>query len=391
MSNEYLLNKVESLLGKHFIEYMDKHGGFYVAGGCLTSLSTNKEVNDIDIYFPDRKSLTAAIQWMQDDGAWCCFISEKSITYTCGGITYQFIYYDFYEKPEDIFNHFDFTINMCAYSSLTKEIVQHNNFMMHNAQRHLSFNPDTKFPIISALRVDKYQQRGYKIPRNEFVKIMLAVNKLEINSWQEFKNQCGNLYGLNYINDETIKDKSFSLDNAFEVIANTSFEGNSIVEFKVDPRIVDVVVSGEELEYINVNGKCIAILEHEDVEVLDDLLASGNIPCKEVSLKDHLGEYLYKWVRKDLCSHAHNSFQYKLNEECEASRYGWGNGDPVLWMLTKDKLLTGGCYSGQGVILKCKYEVEDVTNIQGDDVLITKVTPVEVLTEEDFRLENNIK
>jgi hypothetical protein len=275
---------------------------------------------------------------------------------------------------------------MCAYSSLTKEIVQHEDFMMHNAQRHLSFNPNTKFPIISALRVDKYQQRGYKIPRNEFVNIMLAVNNLEITSWKEFKNQCGNLYGLNYINDKTIKDKPFSLESALDVIANTTFDGKTLIEYTIDPRVVDVAVSGEELEYVEINGRQIAILEHDYVEILDDLLSSGNLPCKQVKLEDYVGEYVYKWVREDLCSHAQPSFKYKLNEVCAAvKRYGWESHVPVLWMLSEDKLLNGGFYHGKGVVLKCKYDPNDINDLKGDDILITKVTPVEVLTEEEFK------
>lgn len=384
--SKYLINKIESLVDKSFISHMNENGGFYLAGGCLTSLATNKDVNDLDMYFPSRGSLVAAIQWMQDSSAWCCFLSEKSITYTKGGLTYQFIYYNFYETAEDIFMEFDYTINMCAYSSITQSIIQHEDFMMHNAQRHLSFNPKTRFPIISALRVSKYLTRGYTIPRNEFVKIMLAVNKLEITSWKEFKNQCGNLYGLNYISDEVIRDKEFSIDTAFEVIENTSFEEKSIVEFKIDPRIVDVVVSGKEIEYVNFNGKLLATIDHDNIDIIDDLIKSGNIPCKEVSVKEYIGEFLYKWVRTDLGSHAYPDFKYTLNKECVAVPKGsYSRGAPQLWMLPKDKLLHGGCYRGKGVILKCEYNEEDIIDIAGSDVLISKVTPVEIVTEEHFK------
>jgi hypothetical protein len=38
--------------------------------------------------------------------------------------------------------------------------VLHEDFLKHNSQRILKFNPTTDFPIISALRVQKYEDKG---------------------------------------------------------------------------------------------------------------------------------------------------------------------------------------------------------------------------------------
>lgn len=384
--SDYIVKKIKNILPESLIEVVNKEGGFYVAGGCITSIATNKEVNDIDMYFPSRKALVAAIRWMQEDTAWCCFISDKSITYTRGCQSYQFIYYDFYEYANDIWKHFDFTINMATYSTLGNCIVQQKDFLLHNSQRHLSFNPDTKFPILSALRIQKYEQRGYKIPRNEFVKIMLAINKLEINNWDDFKTQCGNLYGLNYIRDVDLKNKEFSIEAGLDIIQNTSFEtGNSLDEYKVDPRIVDVIVSGETLEYVKFKDKIHVTLDHDWVDIIEDQMLDNLTNMKEISLKEYCGEYLYKWVDEDLRSHYDSSFQYELGKEAVAQGLTrWINREPCLYMLTKDNILTGGCYKDKGIILKCEYEEKNIVSLDDSDILISKVIPVAVMTKEDF-------
>ena len=92
------------------------------------------------------------------------------------------IYYDYYETAEDIFKHFDYTINMAAYNLNTGEFSCHECFMLHNSQRVLQFNTGTRFPIISALRVQKYKERGYNISRKEFMKLLLSINKLNNGS-----------------------------------------------------------------------------------------------------------------------------------------------------------------------------------------------------------------
>lgn len=378
---DYIKNKLTLLLDKQFVEVINEKGGFYIAGGALTSLATNKEINDLDFYFPNRAALTEAIVMMREMEAHCSFISDKSITYSFkDGPNHQFIYYDFYRNPQEIFSHFDFTICMAAYSSLSDKITYHENFLLHNSQRHLSFNPHTKFPILSALRVQKYEKRGYKIPRNEFVKILLAVKKCEIATWQEFKNQCGQLYGFNFIDNKNIPDEEFSIDAAFDVISKSDFDANSIGEFVIDPRVVDVIVSGEKVKYIKMDDKII-VSNFDDLDgMVSELIKSGNIDCEEISLKDHLGSHLYKWVKSDLSSYYDSDFQYKLGEEAIAKGRAFHKSDKNSLWLARHKDIKDAKYmnNGDSVLLKCEYKEEDFIGFDGIYILMEKVTPIAV-------------
>lgn len=102
-----------------------------------------------------------------------------------------------------------------------------------------------------------------------------------------------------------------------------------------------------------------------------------------VSLREYLGDYIYKWVDDNLCSHYDSSFQYKLNEEVvveenKSSRWGFQTGSGYLWMVRKENLLYA-TYSQRGKILECEWKEEDIEGISGRDIHIKKVFPVRVI------------
>ena len=386
----YVKERIENYFPSWLIKAVNKKGGFFVSGGAITSLVTRKEINDLDLYFVNKESLCEFIRCAREEGWWCSFVSEKSINYVNkDGDKLQCIYYDYFDSPEDIWKDYDFTINMSSWSSVTGEMSYHEDFFLHNSQRYLSFNPNTKFAWISALRVQKYKERGYYIPKNQFLKIIITCSQVEVNSWEDFKSHCGQLYGLNYLSDDMLKGREFSIENALDLIDNVSFEGNSLQEFKIDPRIVDVVLEGKPVEYVEFNGKVKCVQDLDDYGMIEDLINTGNIQSKEVDLKGYIGEYVYKWVDENLCSHYTPSFKYTVGEEVVAKRnmglFGCGGyNKPVMWFLREEDVLTHGTYRGRGVILKCKYCVEDVVDLQDTDILLNKVVPVEVITQKEF-------
>src|SRR5690606_25449462 len=99
----------------------------------------------------------------------------------------------------------------------------------HNSQRYLKYNPSTAFPIISVLRSNKYRDKGYNISRPEMIRIAFSCQKLEINSWEDFRKHVGGMYGymLEDMFDET---KEFSLDEGLEQLGN--LESQDIKEYK---------------------------------------------------------------------------------------------------------------------------------------------------------------
>jgi len=225
------------------LEELFKELGCFVAGGAVTSVFTNKEVNDLDIYFRDKESLIkfikvtfgekpcvpctpSAINFDQDvtpspvelDTFALRYVghTDKSVMFLDGsGMQVQAIHCGFYPTVEDIFKSFDFTINMGVYDFAQGCFVLDDDFLTDNASRKLRVNEGTSFPIISQLRLAKYQQRGYSINRKEFIKLCLSVASLNLSSWDDVKNAIGGMYGYN-MDDLFDEDKDFTIEEVFE-------------------------------------------------------------------------------------------------------------------------------------------------------------------------------
>lgn len=236
-----LVNETEGL------EELFKELGCFVAGVAVTSVFTNKEVNDLDIYFRDQESLIkfikgafgetpctsinpltppSLINFEQDvspssvelDTFALRYVghTDKSVMFLDGsGMQVQAIHCGFYPTVEDIFKSFDFTVNMGVYDFAQECFVLDEDFLTDNASRKLRVNKGTSFPIISQLRLFKYQQRGYSINRKEFIKLSLAVANLNLSSWEDVKNAIGGMYGYN-IDDLFDEDKDFTMEEVFE-------------------------------------------------------------------------------------------------------------------------------------------------------------------------------
>lgn len=179
-----------------------------LAGGAITSLFTRKEINDYDIYFHSEEGFshfmreiyninTDAMSDMRDCRV-ANYTDRSILTKVSGDVDVQLIVYKFFEKGYiDIFNSFDFTVNMGAFHFKEEEFVFHPDFLKHNAQRMLSFNHNTDYPLISSLRVQKYVKRGYTISKAEMLKVLFACVKKDYKDWETVKDEVGSMYGLN--------------------------------------------------------------------------------------------------------------------------------------------------------------------------------------------------
>lgn len=201
--------------------------GAWIAGGAVTSVFTGKEINDLDLYFPSPEAAAKFTAWCWSKEYGYCdffFASEKCLSFKHrGGVgsIFQIIYYKYFETAEDIFNDFDFTVNMGAYHPATKKFILHEDFLRHNCQKTLQVNPGTAYPLISVLRTQKYKEKGYKISKPQMLRLLLAVSQKNFSSWQELKEQLGGMYGQN-IDNIFPEDKEFSLEVALECIDNLS-------------------------------------------------------------------------------------------------------------------------------------------------------------------------
>lgn len=138
----------------------------------------------------------------------------------------QLIIYKFFPTIKDIFNDYDFTVNMGALDCKTETLELHENFLKHNSQKYLHFHTGTAYPIISALRVQKYVDKGYTISKSQMLRLLITISQLNIDSWETLKDNIGGMYGLNM--DEVFPEtEEFSIEKAIsvldEIMSDTKF------------------------------------------------------------------------------------------------------------------------------------------------------------------------
>lgn len=213
--------KIKQMLGTDVYDML-KETECVLAGGAITSLFTNREINDFDIYFTSKESLSQVFaqafgvsedEFLSPYDLIVKFATKRSMLCVdkYGQQKLQFIHYKIHKNIQSIFQSFDFEHVMGAFDFDTEEFVLHENFMKTNAQRLMQFNPSTDFPITSMMRVQKYKERGYTISKAQMLRIAFTIANKEYASWEDVKSEISGLYGIapEDMFDET---KTFSLE-----------------------------------------------------------------------------------------------------------------------------------------------------------------------------------
>lgn len=240
-----LLDAVLYEIGDENVKLMKKHG-VILAGGCFTSAFCMSPINDIDVYFKNEENFYDFLDELDCNGEWCSdnrygHLSNKALTVidTTSNMRIQLIFNGWYPTVEDVFNNFDFTVNMCAFDMSLLDTDEDSflemnvDFEKHNLQRQLVFNMNTQHPLCSAQRVNKYKEKGYNITPHEFNKVCLAISLVKVDSWDSFHAQIGGFYGmgdtLDYISEfkeqhviDYINDNGY-LDLPFNGVYRTDF------------------------------------------------------------------------------------------------------------------------------------------------------------------------
>lgn len=260
------LNKLKSLVSERTWELLKSYDAI-IAGGAITSVFCNRDVNDLDIYLRSEDDFFTFIAELYSSSDFTLIganMTNRSILFRDKETKQdvQLIVYKFFPTVEDIFNDYDFTVNMGALSIIDDQFHFHDDFFKHNSQRYLQFHTGTTYPLISALRVQKYKDKGYTISKAQMLRLLLTISKLEINSWDDIKDHCGGFYGLNM--DEVFpEDKEFSLELAIEtldqVFSDNKFKTyfTSISEADILNKFLekcdDVRVEADDLFFKNAN------------------------------------------------------------------------------------------------------------------------------------------
>ena len=212
---EYQKRKLYNYLGENLVKTF-KENNAIIAGGCINSIFTNRDINDIDVYFRNDDDLIEVIADVYD-GYWIATHTKKATLFKNDyNKMVQLIHFKRFNNAQEIFDTFDFTVCMGAFDFYTEEFVLHDKFLLDNIQNVLNFNSNTSYPIMSMLRVDKYKNKGYNISKSEFIRILLTCMSLKINTIDELKEQLGGMYGLDFT--KILKDVEVKEDGQVDLV-----------------------------------------------------------------------------------------------------------------------------------------------------------------------------
>lgn len=228
VEKNYLLSKINRKLKSKFIKYK-----CFIAGGAITSVFCHTDIHDFDIYFRSKKDMF--MFFYETAGRIIIkYVSSHAITfsYTDGDDDnlYQAICMKYYNSPEEIFDTYDFTINMGAYSFEDDKIYLHDNFLLHNLQKQLHVNTNTLHILATIRRILKYQQRGYTISSTEMMKVAIATGERirNMDSWDDFSDDVGGQYGERVVINTN--GMEFSPENAMHVLDSVRIETQDVNE-----------------------------------------------------------------------------------------------------------------------------------------------------------------
>lgn len=203
----------------------------FIAGGAILSSVTKTDINDYDIYPKNFDGFVDVLYSLRENGAYVVSLTDRAITYICNHVhdrngnrvTAQVMLFDWFDTPKKIFDYFDFTVCMAAYDCDTNEYTFHDKFYPDVASKTLRFNHNTKYPLGSLIRVQKYKNKGFNIGKLEYAKIALAICQRGMpRSWRELEAQIGGIYGKELsLQTEGIE---YSYENAIEVLSNMDLD-----------------------------------------------------------------------------------------------------------------------------------------------------------------------
>ena len=179
----------------------------FVAGGAISCLFTDRQINDFDIFFPDGEGVAAAQAYLNRVSNWHheytssladSFTNTKPIeiqdpceygkTIVVGNVKIQLVT-AFYGDAKDIFNTFDFHCCMGAFQFADNEFVFDPFFFNDNMTRTLRYNYEGAVnPLTSLFRVDKYKKYGYTLPTNELMKIVFAIKRVKLDTMKDMRD-----------------------------------------------------------------------------------------------------------------------------------------------------------------------------------------------------------
>lgn len=402
IDTQFEKNKLYSLLGQDLVDLL-KQNKAYVAGGTITSLFSNREINDIDIYFRDEESAINFLVDVWEENKYIVSHTKKATLMLYDDVEIQLIHFNYFNTPEDIFNTFDFTACMGCFDFTTEEFTLHPDFLKHNSQRIIKFNSNTAFPIVSLLRVQKYEEKGYKISKPELIRIILTCMNLNIESYDDLKEHLGGMYGINYDKlFEDTQDQEFDLEEAIDKIANITlsedyFKKPVSIEFKDVEELISNI-STLPVKCLYINEKLHKINWFGLLEKIKQLPENHILLDTEEYFNEHK---FYKFVKKKedtYFSFFDPNFEYVIGQEAVA-RLNNGNSyysdrdNAGKLHLNEKKAINTSTYKDHsgGVLLELSVKPEDFVDADDGHIRVKKAAVIREVPESEYKKVEEIK
>ena len=382
--------------------------GCFIAGGAILSAAMKSKVVDYDIYPKNFESAVDFIHYLFDEeSSFVINVSNRSITFKSNNIVnddetraiIQVMIFDEFDSPDKIFQNFDFTVCMGAFDGDSHEYHFHGDFFPDVASRTLRYNPNTKFPFNSMLRIGKYLAKGFHLPKSEMIRMCLNLQKMP-SSWEELENAIGGSYGKQVMIHK--KDEmEFSIENAMKL-----FEESEIEIFSVDDdeeenlkNITAISIerffnrnelrchemnssSKNEMNSYSKNKHKFYFLDNEnkifkDVG-LEHLLELLDVSIEKIDPETKLCGYktLVEGVHEDgsLSNTIYSSkrLRYSLGEETEE------NVNPYIFVAIEPKHTT---FNKKNSLYKVEFSLKDLKKINENEINVSKIKVLEKVKE----------
>lgn len=363
--------------------------GCFLAGGSILSTVTRAEINDYDIYPKTNEAMIEAFYQLFDEGCFVVNISDRAVTFKSNTITndkkeraiIQVMTYDTFETAEKIFEHFDFSVCMGAFDYDSKTYTFHEDFYHDIASKNLRFNPKTRYPLNSMLRVNKYHSKGFFVSKMELIRIMLTViERGAPTSWEELESQIGGVYGRQIrINED---DVPFSMQAAMDKLEKLSFLRESELGWLCNFRSDDEGTTAEDLETLFSNELVnVVVAENGDhYKVSDDFKSPiknlGNVLPRVTNIINTDSEHRfvgYKILQVNSDGtltpgiQTSSKLRYSVGQETSESK------SPYLFVFpTCEKAMSRSRCKGSK-IFRVSYDAKDLRKISHGEIQVTKM------------------
>jgi hypothetical protein len=231
------IDSILDILKKYGIIDLFINNKVVLAGGAITRLCRRESIksshSDLDFYFKDKIYISKLLMNIEEynesknvfDKFNLVYESNNAYSYTYKNYKFQFIILPFmiYDDPRNLISQFDFSICQAAYDFEFDDVVYSPEFPKDISHEEIHFNINSKHPMSSLLRLEKYRLRGFFMNNMELLKIMFSIQNLKFNTYKDAANSiCGistTYYEefVKFLKSDEYKDKKYDMMEFFQL------------------------------------------------------------------------------------------------------------------------------------------------------------------------------